>query len=1237
MTPVFLDFETYWDSDYTLSKMSQIEYVMDDRFEAISCGIKVGGGETVVYVGDEIGPALAAIDWEDSIAVAHNMAFDGLILAWRYGYTPALWACTLCMARPLHGKDVGGSLKYLSEYYGYQPKGVLQTKGRRLADLLPAEIAALRTYNVTDVDICARLFKVFLPVTSLGELRLIDRTLRMALEPRLEADTVLLEHGLKAERTRKEKALQRLSTRLHMHPNELRQELASAQKFAALLESWGVEVPTKPSPATGKPIPALAKTDYGMQDLLEHEDELVRTASELRLDVKSTILETRIESMLRVAAACDGKMPITLNYYGATNTGRWCLTPDHEVFTKQGWVRLDTWAGQEVMQWDPADASLTWCSSPAVTSFDVDEGLIAFSGRHHKAIYTAEHRIPCRAHHSDAVVDVTASQLASIQQRKMFMSGFAKEGVEVQDVVLKLTVAMHADGYNVHDSKNNMVRFRFVKQRKVERIQALLTEAGIPFSVTSYPSEPHVTVVLVRGKDAPQWLREAKKLPEYFYQLSGAQAEVVLRELPYWDGCTSGPNSTSCTTKDKDAALKYATLAHLCGWRAKITHVDRAASGWSDTYKVSVCPTNIYSARGDHAKRLSYKGKVYCPTVDTGYFLCRREDSIFVTGNSGGGGLNQQNYPRVNPNQFKLTDVLRLSLKAPEGHQIVVADLAGIELRVNMFLWQVPYAMELFRADPDKADLYKAFAATLYRVPVADVDKTMRQMGKLCVAEGTLVLTKRGEVPIEQVTSSDAVWDGVEWVDTLGPVYNGEQEVITHDNITATPDHVVWVEDGRALSLEEAATQSLRLARTGTGGAPVGFVGADRHSVYPARRLPLRESTLHRLRDGAHDELRQPESREVYALSVLCGKMRGAGVVDSAHGSSEATLHQPEGQSVLSLRGEGDTVLFPERSRSSGVGDGELGAASGPGDRSRGQQRELRARKHSLRFSEGEHQQPEQLDNAAVPQVSDDVPGGTVRGHYAAQHAKPRHDLRGDRVPLGGTVVQTKRRVWDLLDCGPRHRFTANGRLISNCHLGLGYGASANTFRRVAKTMGGVEVPQTEAENIVNVWREAHQEVVQGWWKCTGALHAMYSGREMAIDPWGLCRTGKDHIILPRGILRYTDLRQENDSTGKPNWVYGKGRYKTKIYSSKLDENLVQALSRYVLSDIMLAYADTELGQRYPIVHCVHDELVVVAADNDAQAVLDLLLTLMKTPPAWWPELVTSAEGSFAQRYGEAK
>ena len=100
-----------------------------------------------------------------------------------------------------------------------------------------------------------------------------------------------------------------------------------------------------------------------------------------------------------------------------------------------------------------------------------------------------------------------------------------------------------------------------------------------------------------------------------------------------------------------------------------------------------------------------------------------------TTGRWGGGGsLNQQNLPRVSG---KPTDALRKSLRAPEGHKVVVCDLSGIELRVNHFLWQVPSSMALYQADPVKADLYKDFASKLYNVDVASVTKAQRQVGKV--------------------------------------------------------------------------------------------------------------------------------------------------------------------------------------------------------------------------------------------------------------------------------------------------------------------------------------------------------------------------------------------------------------------------------------------------------------------------------------------------------------------------
>ena len=562
-----------------------------------------------------------------------------MILAWRFGVKPRMWGDTMCMARPRFAKTTatvdgkqkdGVSLGKLVQEFGVGVKdqtALFNTKGKNLKDFTTEELEAMRTYNAADVDQCWELFKKLRKFTSNEELRLIDMTIRMLVEPQFVVDKDLLRDTLEKEQQRKHDMLVDLAAELGVigrDDDEIAEEvsktLGSAAKFGKLLESLGVEVPTKISPRTGKEAPALAKTDEDFIALQEHENPVVAAAAAARLGVKSTILESRIEAFLQAAEAAEGRLPITLKYAGADTTQRW--------------------------------------------------------------------------------------------------------------------------------------------------------------------------------------------------------------------------------------------------------------SGWA---------------------------------------------------------YNPQNLPRVSG---KPSDALRNCLTAGVGKKVVVADLSGIELRVNHFLWKVPSSMELYQADPEKADLYKDFAAALYSIDKSEVSKAQRQVGKVA-------------------------------------------------------------------------------------------------------------------------------------------------------------------------------------------------------------------------------------------------------------------------------------------------------------HLGLGFGAGAATFQKVAKLMGGVNLSLEESLDVVTKWRRMYGAITTGWHKCHDALSLISAGVEQPIDPWELCWTCSEGIRTPKGLISYPDLRYEvSDTDGKKEWVYGHGRNKARIYAGKVTENIVQHLARCVIADNALSFS--RATGRIPAL-MVHDELVYVVEEGQAVETLDVLQEIMRTPPTWWPELVTWSEGDIADNYGAAK
>lgn len=198
-----------------------------------------------------------------------------------------------------------------------------------------------------------------------------------------------------------------------------------------------------------------------------------------------------------------------------------------------------------------------------------------------------------------------------------------------------------------------------------------------------------------------------------------------------------------------------------------------------------------------------------------------------------------------------LSELIRTAFIPHEGGKFIVADFSAIEARVIAWLAGEEWKTEAFaRGD----DIYCATASQMFHVPVEKhgVNSHLRQKGKIaelaCIAEGQMVLTHLGLVPIENVTTAHLLWDGENWVHHRGVIYQGEREVIEYEGLTATPDHLVWIEgQPEPIHFGVATACRAHLVQTGDGGRAIRLGQGDqpRETV----KTHLRTARLYDIQD----------------------------------------------------------------------------------------------------------------------------------------------------------------------------------------------------------------------------------------------------------------------------------------------------------------------------------------------------------------------------------------------------
>jgi DNA polymerase len=311
---ITLDFETYFDTKVSLTKLTTMDYVRHEKFKVWGVGIKINDGPTEWYGEDEAELAIQDINWPEATVVCHNTPFDGYILTRHYGVTPKYYIDTAAMNR---GLFPGQSARLKDCAVRAFPDDATMRKGEELADakgiydLDPELEEAIAGYCIQDVDLTYAIYLQLVDRMPQSEMDIIDMTCRMFCEPKLIVNREALILFRDFQITASEQAIKEAGID--------RKVLSSNQQFAQHIQDMGLVPPTKVSPTTGKTIPALGKNDKAFTQMqkMYPEHQHIWNA---RKAVKSRINETRAQRFID-ATHDDGTISVPLRYYAA-HTGR---------------------------------------------------------------------------------------------------------------------------------------------------------------------------------------------------------------------------------------------------------------------------------------------------------------------------------------------------------------------------------------------------------------------------------------------------------------------------------------------------------------------------------------------------------------------------------------------------------------------------------------------------------------------------------------------------------------------------------------------------------------------------------------------------------------------------------------------------------------------------------------------------------------------------------------------------
>ena len=346
---------------------------------------------------------------------------------------------------------------------------------------------------------------------------------------------------------------------------------------------------------------------------------------------------------------------------------KFCLTPEHEVLTKDGWVTIDkVGTGMKVAQLNKETNMMEYVNPLETFVFDHTGDMYEVKTQGVDLCTTMNHRMWVQGRRSTNFECIEAEKMMGKRVRfssysptsapDYSLNGQLSLGGDSFKAFLQLFGIWIAEGWVYTNEKEYIQRLEICANK--ERVKKVLVSVCEILGLNTSFNEK-TKKFYINSKQYVEFFKPLsvgairKYLPAWCFELSMEQSQILLDSLCLGDGhetATSLSYSTSSKQLRDDIQILVQHAGYTSGFFKHVeegsTRVDssgRVYKANADNWHVQIRRKRLYptlnhghskTQGGQSEEIIQYSGKVYCISVPSQVFLVRRNGTIVWTGNS---------------------------------------------------------------------------------------------------------------------------------------------------------------------------------------------------------------------------------------------------------------------------------------------------------------------------------------------------------------------------------------------------------------------------------------------------------------------------------------------------------------------------------------------------------------------------------------------------------------------------